>query len=69
MMRRKGALGRNDLKGKPKGMWIKRLLGREDAWKGNKGKEKSTKGRRETIVRKHCLIFVSHHGVFREWLV
>lgn len=45
------------------GYWIKKMHGKETE------ERKNTKGRRETIVRKHRLIFVFHHGVVREWLV
>lgn len=44
--------------------WIKEMHGKE-----TKERKKSTKGRRETIVRKHRPVFVFHHGVVREWLV
>lgn len=67
MMRGKGVLWSKDMKGKPKEMW------ETGYWIKMHGKEteerKNTKGRRETIVRKHCLIFVFHYGVVSEWLV
>lgn len=60
MMRGREASERSDVKGRATGMWD------TGYWiEGMHGKEKSTKRRIETTARKHCLVFVSHHGVIR----
>lgn len=69
MMRGKGVSWSTNMKGKATQMWETDFWIKEMHGKETKERKKSTKGRRETIVRKHRPIFVFHHGVVREWLV